>query len=53
MLPVPPSEPAYVLRMRARLREAIEERRRVERECFRLRVELARVTAKIRRRTKV
>jgi hypothetical protein len=47
MLPSQPPEPVYVRAMRARLRHEIESRRQVERENFRLRTELKRLTEKL------
>jgi hypothetical protein len=49
MLPTPRPEPYYVRAMRVRLRHEIEARRRTERENFRPRTELKRLTEKIRR----
>jgi hypothetical protein len=43
----PAPEPVYVRAMRARLRHEIESRRQVERENFRLRTELKRLTEKL------
>jgi hypothetical protein len=47
MLPTPRPEPYYVRAMRDRLRHEIEARRQVERENFRLRTELRRLTEKL------
>ena len=47
MLPSQPPEPVYVRDMCARLKQEIENRRRVERENFQLRTELKRLTAKL------
>jgi hypothetical protein len=47
LLPDPPREPVYVQVMRHRLRSEIEQRRAVERENFRLRTELKRLTEKL------
>lgn len=52
MLPVKLLEPLYVRRLRIRLRNEVESRRAVERECFRLRTEVARLTQKLRRYAK-
>jgi hypothetical protein len=46
MLPSQPPEPVYVRAIRARLKQEIDNRRRVERENFRLRTELKRLTEK-------
>jgi hypothetical protein len=50
LLPDPPPEPVYVLRLRQRLREEINARRRVERENFRLRTELSKLFHKLAKR---
>jgi hypothetical protein len=49
MLPNAPREPAYVDRLRDRLRTEIETRRRTERENLRLRTEIARLLSVLRR----
>ena len=48
--PQPPSEPVYVVRLRMRLRSAMESRRQTERENLRLRTEIARLQSLLRRR---
>jgi len=47
MLPVPPSEPAYVQKLRYRLRSEISLRRDKERELMATRLELARVKSRL------
>jgi hypothetical protein len=49
MLPNAPQEPAYVARLRGRLRTEAETRRRTERENLRLRTEIARLLSVLRR----
>jgi hypothetical protein len=49
MLPNAPREPAYVARLRGRLRTEIETRRRMESENFGLRTEIARLLSVLRR----
>jgi hypothetical protein len=49
MLPNAPREPAYVARLRGRLRSEMESRRRTERENLRLRTEIARLLSVLRR----
>jgi hypothetical protein len=49
MLPNAPREPAYVARLRGRLRTALEAHRQTERENFRLRTEIARLRSVLRR----
>ena len=48
MLRNAPREPAYVARLRGRLRTEIETRRRTERENLRLRTEIARLLSVLR-----
>jgi hypothetical protein len=49
MLPNAPREPAYVARLRGRLRTETEARRRTERANLRLRSEIARLLSVLRR----
>jgi hypothetical protein len=49
MLPNAPREPAYVVRLRGRLRSEMEVRRQTERKNFRLRIEIARLHSVLRR----
>jgi hypothetical protein len=49
MLPNALREPAYVVRLRGRLRTALAAHRRTERENFRLRTEIARLQSVLRR----
>jgi hypothetical protein len=50
MLPKPPPEPPYVIRLRSRLREEMEKRRIAERSVAELRRELAAMRIRLQRR---